>query len=167
MVDDLTLKGLIALQVHGVKERAGGEQIHWKNIRIQTGQAMKPSPLDKTTPVANYMINTLSPQEKAQGVTLLFNGKDLSGWRSANQQTPPAQGWKVENGVLQVLPEDKASGLRWGDLLTVKNFTSFELTFDFKLTEGANSGVKYFVTTAAGSKSGLGLEPGIGRRATS
>ena len=158
MVDDMTPKGLIALQVHGVKERAGGEQIHWKNIRIQTGAAMRPRPLDKTTPVANYTLNNISPQEKAQGFLLLFNGKDLSGWRSASQKTAPAKGWVVDNGILQVLPEDTTSGVRWGDLLTVNQYKAFELNFDFKLTEGANSGVKYFVTESPNSRSGLGLE---------
>ena len=158
MVDDMTPKGLIALQVHGVKERAGGEQIQWKNIRIQTGAAMKPRPLDKVTPVANYTLNTISPQEKAQGFSLLFNGKNLSGWRSASQKAAPEKGWVVENGILQVLPEDTAGGVRWGDLLSVKDYKAFELNFDFKLTEGANSGVKYFVTEAPNSKSGLGLE---------
>ncbi len=158
MVDDMTLKGLIALQVHGVKERAGGEQIHWKNIRIQTGAALQPRPLDKTTPVANYTLNNTSPQEKAQGFYLLFNGKDLSGWRTASQKMPPAKGWAVDNGILQLLPKDTTSGLQWGDLLTVNQYRAFELNFDFKLTEGANSGVKYFVTESANSKSGLGLE---------
>jgi hypothetical protein len=158
MVDDMTLKGFIALQVHGVKERAGGEQIMWKNIRIQTGKEMKPRPLDKITPVANYTLNTISPQEKAQGFSLLFNGKDLSGWRSANQKTPPTKGWVVENGVLQVLPADTTSDVRWGDLFSVNQYKAFEMNFDFKLTEGANSGVKYFAAEKASSKSGTGLE---------
>ena len=158
MVDDMTPKGLIALQVHGVKERAGGEQIQWKNIRIQTGKAMRPRPLDKTTPVANYTLNNISPQEKAQGFSLLFNGKDLAGWRSANQKAPPAKGWVVENGILQVLPVDTTGSERWGDLFSVNQYKAFEMNFDFKLTEGANSGVKYFVTESANSKSGTGLE---------
>ena len=159
IVDDMTLKGLIALQVHGVKERAGGAQIQWKNIRIQTGAAMKPRPHDISTPVANYTLNTISPQEKAQGFSLLFNGKDLTGWRSVLQQTPPRQGWVVENGVLKVLAQDTAAGTKWGDLVSVNQYGAFELNFDFKLTEGANSGVKYFVTEPfPNSKSGLGLE---------
>lgn len=159
MVDDLTLKGFIALQVHSVKQRAGGAQIQWKNVRIQTGAAMKPRPLDTSTPVANYTLNTLSPQEKAQGFRLLFNGKDLTGWRAVLKQTPTEKGWEVEEGLLHILPRDTASKSKYGDLLTVNQFKAFELNFDFKLTEGANSGVKYFVTESPSSqRAGLGLE---------
>lgn len=158
LVDDLTPKGFIALQVHGIKDRKGGEQIQWKNIRIQTGAAMQPRPTDLLTPVANYTVNTLSPEEKAQGFQLLFNGKDLTGWRSVSKQTPPEKGWVVENGLLHILPSDTA-GPKHGDLLTVNQFKAFELNFEFKLTEGANSGVKYFVTEPPGSqRAGLGLE---------
>jgi hypothetical protein len=157
MVDDMTLKGFIALQVHSVKERAGGAQIHWRNIRIQTGAAMKPRPLDLSTPVANYTLNTISPQEKAQGFTLLFNGKDLTGWRGVSKTTPP-DGWVVEDGILHILPSD-TTGPKHGDLLTVNQYKAFELNFEFKITEGANSGVKYFVTEPPGAqRAGLGLE---------
>ena len=158
MVDDMNLKGFIALQVHGVKEREDGQQVEWKNIRIQTGAAMRPRPLDNITPVANYTLNTLSPQEKAQGFSLLFNGKNLDGWRGVNQTTPPANGWQVDNGILHVLPEDTTQSSNFGDLVTINQYKAFELNFDFKLTEGANSGIKYFVTESGKSKAGLGLE---------
>ena len=158
MVDDMTPKGFIALQVHAVKERPGGASIQWKNIRIQTGAAMKPMPLDLSTPVANYTTNTVSPLEKAQGFSLLFNGVDLTGWRDVLKQTPPQKGWVVENGLLHILPSDSI-GPKYGDLLTVNQYKAFELVFDFKLTEGANSGIKYFVTEYAQSqRAGLGLE---------
>ena len=158
MVDDMTPKGFIALQVHAVKERPGGASIQWKNIRIQTGAAMKPMPLDLSTPVANYTTNTVSPLEKAQGFSLLFNGVDLTGWRDVLKQTPPQKGWVVENGLLHILPSDSI-GPKYGDLLTVNQYKAFELVFDFKLTEGANSGIKYFVTESAQSqRAGLGLE---------
>lgn len=101
--------------------------------------------------------NTLSAKEKAEGFSLLFNGKDLTGWRSAFKQTPPEKGWEVVDGTLHIL--DSASGGKGGDLLTVKQFKSFELLFDFKITEGANSGVKYFVTESATPfRSVVGLE---------
>ena len=132
MVDDLTMNGIIALQVHSVKEREGGAQIAWKNIRIQTGKDMKPRPLDNTTPVANYTLNTLSPQEVAQGFSLLFNGKNLEGWKMVGEDAPPTSGWVVNDGVLSILATDTASKVKHGDLLTAKTFTSYELNFDFK-----------------------------------
>ena len=159
MVDDLTMKGIIALQVHSVKDRDGGAQIAWKNIRIQTGKDMKPRPLDNTTPVANYTLNTLSPQEVAQGFSLLFNGKNLEGWKMVGEDAPPASGWVVNDCILSIMKSDTASKVKHGDLLTANTFTSYELNFDFKLSEGANSGVKYFVSTPYKTqRSGLGLE---------
>ncbi len=157
MVDDLTLKGFIALQVHAIKDRQGGASIQWRNIRIQTGAAMKPRPLDLSTPVANYTVNTISPQEKAQGFDLLFNGKDLTGWRSAGGTSAPDKGWVVEaDGSLHIL--DSSRNGRTGDLVSVNQYKAFEFVFDFKLTPGANSGVKYFVTETPRGKAGLGLE---------
>ena len=101
--------------------------------------------------------NTLSAKEKAAGFSLLFNGKDLTGWRMPNLQTPPEKGWEVVEGTLHVL--DSAHGGKSSDLLTAKQYKAFELLFDFKLTEGANSGVKYFVTESPQSpRSGVGLE---------
>lgn len=159
MVDDMTSKGFIALQVHGVKQRAGGAQIQWRNIRIQTGAAMRPRPLDLSVPVANYTLNTISALEKAQGFGLLFNGKDLSGWRAVLKQTPPTKGWVVKDGLLQLMPADSSSIHKFGDLLSAQAYKAFELNFDFRLTEGANSGVKYFVMESEKSaRAGLGLE---------
>lgn len=159
LVDDLTLKGFIALQVHGVKMRAGGASVQWRNIKIQTGAAMRPRALDLSVPVANYTLNTISPLEQAQGFSLLFNGKDLTGWRAVLKQIPPAKGWEVTDGILQIMPADSNGKTKFGDLLSVKQYKAFELNFEFKLTEGANSGVKYFVTESSDSeRAGLGLE---------
>ncbi len=158
LVDDMNLTGFIALQVHGVKDREDGQQVQWKNIRIQTGAAMRPRPLDTKTPVANYTLNTISPQEKAQGFTLLFNGNNLEGWRTAGQTTPPEKGWQVDNGILHILPQVANQNSKFGDMVSINQFKAFELKFDFKLTEGANSGIKYFVTESGTSKAGLGLE---------
>ena len=158
LVDDVTAKGFIALQVHAIygtmKE---GMQIRWKNIKIQTGADMKPRPTD-ATPVVNLLLNQLSEQEKAQGVKLLFNGKDFSGWRAVHGDKMPEKRWNVVNGEIVISPSD---GTETGnDIVFDQQFGAFEMTFDFKLTEGANSGVKYFVNEAfeSGGKSGIGLE---------
>lgn len=107
--------------------------------------------------VSSAQMNTLTAKEKAAGFALLFNGKDLSGWRAVLKTTPPEKGWEVVNGTLHVL--DSAAGGKSGDLLTVGQYRAFELRFEFKLTPGANSGVKYFVTESPKSpRAGLGLE---------
>ena len=89
----------------------------------------------------NAQINTLSPREVQQGWKLLFNGTNLDGWTSVGQDTVPDKGWTVENGVLTV---NKGGPQRGGDIITKEQYSDFELMVDFKLTEGANSGIKYF-----------------------
>ena len=157
LIDDMTAKGLIALQVHAIygtmKE---GMKIRWKNIRIQT-ENLKPSPLDNC-PVINLLNNNLSDQERAQGVKLLFNGKDFTGWRAVHGTKMPEQHWTVKASEINVSPSDGSE--TGNDIVTTEQYGAFELSFDFKLSEGANSGVKYFVNEAfdSGGKSGIGLE---------
>ncbi len=155
LVDDVTPKGFIALQVHAIgKNDAPGKQIRWRNIRIQTGN-LTPSPTDNT-PVVNLLLNNLSPQEKAQGFKMLFNGKDFAGWRGVHQTKMPEKHWSVIDGTINVSPSDGSE--TGNDIVTDEQFGAFELTFEFKLTEGANSGLKYFVNEAfdSGGKSGIG-----------
>lgn len=157
LVDDLTAAGFIALQVHSIyADMKPGMKIRWRNIRIQT-TGLKPSPSDQT-PVVNLLSNQLSAQEQAQGYKLLFNGKDFSGWRVARSTEAPNKRWSVVDGEMRV---SKSDGSETGnDIVTTENFAAFELVFDFKLSEGANSGVKYFVNEQfdSGGKSGIGLE---------
>ena len=158
LVDDMTAKGFIALQVHAINgAMKEGMQIRWKNIRIQTGADMKPRPTDNT-PVVNLVLNNLSEQEKAQGVKMLFNGKDFTGWRAVHGDKMPEKRWNVVNGMIEVSPSDGSE--TGNDIVTNEQYGAFEMTFDFKLSEGANSGVKYFVNEEfeSGGKSGIGLE---------
>ncbi len=157
LIDDMTAKGFIALQVHAIYgDMKEGMKIRWKNIKIQNSN-LKPRPLDNC-PVINLMLNTLSEQEKKQGVKLLFNGKDYTGWRAVHGDKMPEKHWSVVDGTINVSPSDGSE--TGNDIVTNEQYGAFELTFDFKLTEGANSGVKYFVNEAfdSGGKSGIGLE---------
>jgi hypothetical protein len=86
-------------------------------------------------------LNTLSDQEKAAGWKLLFNGKDLSGWRQFGKQTPPGHGWKVEDGILKKLPKQPG-----GDIITEEKFNDYEFSWEWLVKPGANNGVKYLVT---------------------
>lgn len=87
--------------------------------------------------------NTLTQKEKNQGWKLLFNGENLDGWTSVGKSEPPAMGWQIKDGVLTVKPQD---GKRGGDIITKDQYADFDLKVDFRLSEGSNSGIKYFFT---------------------
>jgi len=158
LVDDMTPKGFIALQVHEIgKDEMAGKQIRWRNIRIQTTN-FSPTPLDDIFAV-NTIPNILSEQEKKNGMSLLWDGKTTNGWRGAYKEKVPDIGWEIKDGELSVLISNGAQSENGGDIVTMKEFSAFDLQFEFKLTEGANSGVKYFVTEKEGNKgSAIGLE---------
>lgn len=98
--------------------------------------------------------NQLTAKEKKEGWALLFNGKNLDGWTSVGKDVPPAFGWVVEDGILNVR---KQGDKRGGDIITREQYSDFDLKVDFRITKGANSGIKYFFTKY--EKGGwLGLE---------
>jgi len=158
VVDDLTPRGFIALQVHAIsKPEEAGQQVRWRNIHIQT-ENLKPSPPDNIF-VANFLPNSLSDQERKNDVRLLWDGRTTDGWRGAYKDKFPASGWEIKNGALSVLQGTGAEATNGGDIVTQEEFPAFDLQFEFKLTEGANSGVKYFVTEMEKNNgSAIGLE---------
>ncbi|PQA55120.1 3-keto-disaccharide hydrolase [Siphonobacter curvatus] len=101
-----------------------------------------------TTAWAQNADNVLTQQERLEGWKLLWDGKTTNGWKSSGSEAFPTKGWNVEEGVLKVLKDGKG-----GDIITTKTYKNFILKVDFKLTKGANSGIKYFVT-----RGGIGCE---------
>lgn len=71
----------------------------------------------------------------------LFNGKDLTGWRLSNTQKK--NGWRAENGVLvnRTPKTDFAAYGEFGNLMTESVFTDFELTIEYNVPKGGNSGI--------------------------
>jgi hypothetical protein len=158
LVDNMTPKGFIALQVHSIRDKADeGKQVRFRNVKIKTTD-LTPSPWDNLF-VMNLVPNELTAQESNNGVKLLWDGKTKTGWRGAYKTGFPATGWSVENGELSVLKSTGKESENGGDIISSEEFAAFDLQFEFKLTEGANSGVKYFVTESEGNKgSAIGLE---------
>lgn len=83
--------------------------------------------------------NALSELERAQGWQLLFDGETLAGWRGYGLEGAP-EGWIVRDGALVV------TGGGGVDLITEQQYGDFDLDFEFKVSERANSGVMYRVT---------------------
>ncbi|TRX20459.1 3-keto-disaccharide hydrolase [Flavobacterium franklandianum] len=164
ILDDLpeAASGFIALQVHEIyKPEDEGKTVQWKNIKICTTNLEKyRTPENRQVYQANCNDNTISSFEQKEGWKLLWDGKTADGWRGAKLTTFPAGGWAMENGVLRVLNSNGAESTNGGDIVTIKKYKNFELTVDFKITDGANSGIKYFVDTELnkGEGSSIGCE---------
>jgi len=162
VLDDVTSSGFIALQVHNIqKPEQVGKTVQWRNIRICTQNLDKvKTPYKKEIYQANCIDNTVSAEEVAQGWKLLWDGKTTNGWRGAKLTSFPSGGWKIEDGLLKVLNSNGGESTNGGDIVTIEKYKNFELSVDFKFTEGANSGIKYFVDTELnkGEGSSIGCE---------
>ena len=163
LIDDMTAKGFIALQVHGIgnDEDKVGKTVQFRNIKILTENLDElKTPITNEIPQISYLTNQLTDREKAEGWELLWDGKTTNGWRGARMEHFPEKGWKIENGILSVMKSGGGESQFGGDIVTVKKYKYFELEVDFKFTEGANSGIKYFVDTELnkGEGSAIGCE---------
>lgn len=160
--DDDSAEGIIALQVHAISDPAyAGKTVCWKDIRICTRDVQKYlTPVCTSVPHVNLVDNTVSPREAAEGWTLLWDGKTTEGWRGAKLEGFPASGWKIEDGILKVEKGNGGESENGGDIITTRTYGDFVLSVDFKITEGANSGIKYFVDPELnkGTGSAIGCE---------
>lgn len=116
--------------------------------------------VDKPVPQAVKIDNTLTAEEIAQGWKLLWDGKTTEGWRGSTSSTFPEKGWVIENGTIMLLKSSVGTPAEGGDIITVKKYKNFEFSIDFKMSEGANNGIKYFVNVDAntGKRTAAGCE---------
>jgi hypothetical protein len=118
-----------------VQLQSEGAEVYYRRIRLRPIEAIPAEiqrALDRPPP------NTLSETERAGGWRLLFDGETTKGWRGYRKASVP-DGWKVEAGALTRV--EKA-----GDLITEEQFGDFELTLDWKVGHGSNSGIFYRAT---------------------
>jgi len=158
VVDTLDARGFIGLQVHSIPADLDGKKVYFKNIKIQT-ENLKPKAFPKDIYVVNLQPNKLSAFEQSNGYKLLFDGKTSMNWRSVQHQNFPAKGWEIKDGIIKVLKSDGGESTNGGDIITKDQYKAFDFSFEFKLTAGANSGIKYFVTLKEKTQgSAIGLE---------
>ena len=110
-----------------------------------------------TNRVVEQSPNTLTAKEKKEGWTLLFDGKTMDGWRQCNGTEMPDV-WVIEDGTVRVLTKEEKQAkaepgarLRAVDIVYgAKKFKNFELSIDWKVGKGGNSGIFYGVVEVPG-----------------
>lgn len=162
LVDDTDARGFIALQVHSVSDEVAAKnpEVRFRKIRVITDRPQRYAMPETKLEQQGWLNNRLSPGEARAGWKLLWDGRTTNGWRSAKGPTFPAKGWAIKDGILSVEPSGGAESTNGGDIITTRDYSDFELSVDFRLTPGANSGIKYFVdpNLLKGEGSAIGLE---------
>ena len=88
-----------------------------------------------------FIISTAYPQDSEW--TYLFDGKTMDGWHKYNSDKM-SDAWYVENGELAL--KSKNDNQSYGnDIVTNKSFTNFELSIEWKIPKGGNSGIFFKV----------------------
>ncbi|MDR8393314.1 DUF1080 domain-containing protein [Aliifodinibius sp. S!AR15-10] len=147
LADEETSEGFIGLQVHSIgDESLAGAEVKWRDLRIMTSnlEQHRRTP-DPQVRQISYLKNELTEWEKSHGWQLLWDGKTSDGWRGAKLDRFPESGWVMNDGVLTIQATDGGEATGPGDIVTTDLYSDFELELEFKITEGANSGIKYFV----------------------
>lgn len=163
LIDDTDARGFIAFQVHSVPDDPAmqGLEVRFRNVQMLTsGLAKHVSASTPAIEQQSYLVNRLTKSERRAGWTMLWDGKTTRGWRGAKLKTFPSTGWSTKDGVLTVEKSAGYESRNGGDIITTREFSDFELSVDFRLTPGANSGIKYFVdpNLLKGDGSAIGLE---------
>jgi hypothetical protein len=83
---------------------------------------------------------------------VLFDGTSTDNFRGYGQDTFPETGWEIaEDGSLHVIGSGKGeAGGRGGDIITKKKYGNFELSLEWKVSEGGNSGIFYLAQEVEG-----------------
>jgi glucose/arabinose dehydrogenase len=88
---------------------------------------------------ANDKQNALSESEKRGGWQMLFDGKSAEGWRNYRSEKI-SDGWVIKDGLLERVGEGA------GDIVTTGEYENFELSLEYRISKGGNSGIMFHVT---------------------
>lgn len=93
--------------------------------------------------------NTLTEQEKAEGWQLLFDGTSLANFKGYCKDSTPGN-WRVLDGAIQCQGSGRGEAGDGGDIITVRKFKNFEISLEWKISEGGNSGIFYLAQEKCG-----------------
>jgi hypothetical protein len=113
--------------------------------------------------------NTLTPDEQREGFALLFDGRTFRHWQDPAKKNQPGDAWAVSDGALKTVLKPRIEE----DLLTEREYADYELRFDWRVSQGGNTGLKYrlqqmiFVDQTKVQKGPGGFEGLLGREISS
>jgi len=121
--------------------------IKFKLATVMFAAAIAVAPLAAQAPDKKATAKSTSSATTAgkDGWIQLFDGKDLKGWRGYNKPDATGTRWTVENGMLTINSSGAGDTHGQRDLITDATFDQFDLRWEWKISQGGNSGVKYFV----------------------
>jgi hypothetical protein len=173
LIDDMTAEGFVGFQVHGTTNpELFGKSVHWRNIRLTAATAADRR-RSETAPAAIdpqvYLPNRLTAQEKARGWRLLWDGKSFAGWQGARGEPVDPATWSAGDGTFTV-QSNGGQPQRARNAFSKDSYGDFDLQLDFRVTPGANSGIKYLYQLPPAPTEGLeyqiiddALHPDAGR----
>jgi len=118
----------------------------WEAITIETVETVVPATadcpeytlLDKT----QYCLSKFAMDK--DGYYILFDGETFNGWRGYGRDDMPAK-WIIDEGAIKIngSGQGEAHTTDGGDIIFAHKFKNFELSFEWKVANGSNSGVFY------------------------
>ena len=101
--------------------------------------------------LSSAILASCGSQAEDPNTKVLFDGTSLDGWRGYGKDHVPAR-WVIEDGCLKFNGSGggEAQTGEGGDIIFDEKFKNFELTFEWKISKGGNSGVFYLAQEIEG-----------------
>ena len=133
MIKSVIFGTSLALVLAGVASCGGKKQ-----AAAETAPAEATAELSFSTVPFGEETDTAVFAVDSAGYIVIFNGTDTTGWRGYGRENVPTS-WHVEDSCLHFVPGSGEDA----DIIFAHNFTNFDVQFDWKVSEGANSGFFY------------------------